>query len=382
MRYCFIWIVTWFIAPLAWSQEIGTVPATGKFSVGYEKFSLSAGPDEYTEETGDRRRLLIESWYPAAEAGSSRKPWASARMGQALGEDFPFPDNFEKTIQAQAWNDAAPAKGKFPVIIFSHGLSFPQTLYQSFHEDLASRGFIIFAVNHPHGASLIEYSDEDAVDMSAQPAFEDETERQAFLARNAQVWAQDLSAVIEALEKRSRPLFRHGDASRIAVVGHSMGGTAAGLMSQDPRIKAAIAMEGDVRDPRDEEYRGRLEVRAPFMHLIGGYNRLELETGDYEPGDNAPVYTVVINGTGHAYFSDLIHFYSAFADEDWRERHRYEVDPDRVIRISRDYIAAFLNVYLNDAEANVLLKPVGYAAKTDSPSAAGYAEAELSISVK
>lgn len=382
MRFAALLVAVFILAPSALGRDLSTAPADGQWAVGYGKFTLEAGPDEYTDAGDDRRKLLIETWFPAKAPGAEIKPWASEAMGAALSEGFPFPKGFEKQVSAHAWLDAEPADGRFPVVIFSHGLGFPVTLYQSFLEDLASRGYAVFAINHPHGVMLIEYPDGGALDMSARPKFDDETKRQAFLAQDAKTWSGDISAVIGALKARSNPMFRHTDASKVALLGHSLGGTAAGQMSRDKRVSAVVVMEGHVRDPSDENYRGTLAVEAPLLHLIGGYNRPAMETGAYMPGEDAPVFTAVVNGTGHAYFSDLIYFYSAFADADWHARHRYELDSDRVIRIARDYIAAFLDRYLKGEDANVLLQPVGYAARTDGPATAGYPEVDLSIAVK
>jgi dienelactone hydrolase len=178
------------------------------------------------------------------------------------------------------------------------------------------------------------------------------------------------------------PLSERLDKGRIATLGHSYGGSAAARITHDPRIKAAIIMEGAVRDPEDKESRGKLAVGAPLMHLIGGYNRLEHEGDQYLPAKAAPVYQVVINGTGHAYFSDLIYLYKHYAGDEWKARHRYEIEPARVLQISRDYIASFLDLYLNDGEPSVLLRPKSNADRVSSPMRSGYPEVDLSISVR
>ena len=100
-----------------------------------------------------------------------------------------------------------------------------------------------------------------------------------------------------------------------------------------------------------------MDVHHPLLHLIGGYNRLELEGDAYRPSEGNPVYQVVINGTGHAYFSDLIYIYRHYADAEWQRRHRFETEPHRVIQITRDYLSAFFGRYLGGEADNVLLAP-------------------------
>jgi hypothetical protein len=140
-------------------------------------------------------------------------------------------------------------------------------------------------------------------------------------------------------------------------------------------------MEGDVRETEDDNARGSINVSVPLFHLIGGYNRLELERASYLPGPNAPVLTAVIHGTGHAYFSDLIHFYRSYAEREWRVRHRYEIDPDRVIRISSDYLAAFFDWQLRDVTGSVLLRRRSYADRVEGPQQGGYPEVDLTIAI-
>jgi dienelactone hydrolase len=167
------------------------------------------------------------------------------------------------------------------------------------------------------------------------------------------------------------------DLTRIALLGHSLGASAAVQLTDDSRVKAVIALEGKLRVPEQAS----LTVRAPFLHLIGEYNRLELENRSYEPSDRSPVYQAVIAGTGHAYFSDLIAIYKSTAPPEWLARHRYELEPGRIIQITRDYVAAFLGRYLSDVEHS-LLHPTSYAARVDGPRAAGYAEVRLTIDTR
>jgi dienelactone hydrolase len=217
--------------------------------------------------------------------------------------------------------------------------------------------------------------------MSLWPHIEDENERQRMLARAADVWAADLSAVLDAISAGDLPIDVHVDSGRIGLAGHSLGGTAVGKLSRDDRIGGIVVMEGDVRQSDDEDARGSLRVRVPLLHLIGGYNRLELERRSYLPGTGAPVFTAVVRGTGHAYFSDLIHLYRAWADRDWRERHRYEVDPDRVIRIASDYMAAFFDWSLKGEPPGVLLRRPTLSERVAGPREGGYPEVDLSIAL-
>lgn len=366
---------------IANAQTRAPVAPYGERPIGYTSFTLESGLDELTPQPADRRRLLVEIWFPAEKPGTEPKPWASDSMGAALARGFPFPGGFQSDIKTHAWLDAKPVPVRVPVIVFSHGLSFPPTLYQSFFEDLASRGYAVLAVSHPHGAVMIEYPDGTRLGMALWPQLKDEGERQRMLAQTADRWAADLSVVIDSIRAGAIPGGPMLDSSRIALLGHSLGGTAVGKLSRDNRISAVAVMEGDVREMEDDKARGSINVSVPLLHLIGGYNRLELERASYLPGPNAPVLTAVIHGTGHAYFSDLIYFYRSYAKRDWRDRHRYEIDPDRVIRISSDYLAAFFDWQLRDVTGSVLLRRRSYADRVEGPQLSGYPEVDLTIAI-
>lgn len=379
-------LVVLIILPLdaaASDRELIVLPRPeGRHAAGYWRTTLVTPQlDALTSTPDDVRRLALEIWYPAAnDGGGTRKPYATDFVAAGLAEAFPLPPGFASAIVTHALNDAAPADGRFPVVLFSHGLSWPVSLYQAFTEDLASRGYVVVGVNHQHGTT-IDYEGGGHLGREAWPKIEDEAERQEMLASHLMVWQRDLRNVIDELARWTsgeapHPVVSKMDLNRLGVAGHSYGGSAAAALS-DPRVRAIGVMEAVVRNKA-----GHVQAAAPLLHLIGGYNRLELEGRSYRPSREAPVYQVVINGTGHAYFSDLIHIYRHYADDDWKQRHRYEVVPDRVIQIARDYLAAFFDQHLKGQPIHMLLEPRSYAARVEGPKQAGYPEVEISITVK
>jgi dienelactone hydrolase len=347
-------------------------PPEGPSAVGYWRTTLTTGSPE--------RTLLLECWYPAASAGGAAKRYATPAVEAALEKQFSLAPGWMAPVTVHAREGAAAQREASPVVLFSHGLSWPVTLYQSLTEDLASRGYVVIAVNHPGGAA-IDLGEGRMLPPEALPTFPDAAAEDAFLARWTAAWTDDLRAVLDQLPRfkasASSPLSARLDLGRIALLGHSLGASAAARLTEDPRVKAVAALEGRLR----EAGRTSLDVHVPFLHLIGEYNRLELEGRSYLPTAGAPVYQAVIAGTGHAYFSDLIAIYKSGAPPDWRARHRYELEPDRILQITRDYVAAFLGRYLSGAD-HPLLHPTSYAARVDGPRAAGYAEVRLTIDTR
>lgn len=336
--------------------------------------------DDLAGPPSSNRELLLQVWYPA-EGGSS-KPYAAPEVIDALAGQFGLPKNFGDSVVTHTSPMRKIQTGSFPLVVFSHGLSWPGILYQSLVEDIASRGYVVVVVTHPHGASITRYPDGRIVDMSRWPDLKDAKQEDELLARQAANWAADLRDVISLCftwnaSSPTNPVAGHLDVSRVVLMGHSLGGTAAAQALEDSRVTASVIFEGKARRDDGE----RQSVAKPLMHLIGGYNRLELEGSQYRMSGSGILYEVIVNGATHASFSDLIFVYKHFADANWLQRHRYEVEPERIIQITRDYIAAFLDRVLY-GKGSTLLQPVSYAARVDRPKTSGYPEVELQVTVR
>lgn len=147
----------------------GAAPTT-TYAVGVRQLSLSRGAD---------RPLPTTIWYPAR----------SKQRG------------------------AAPAIGRFPLVLFSHGLTGAPAAYEGLLTRLASAGFVVAAPAYPHtsaGASSFSL-----VDVLNQPA---------------DAW-HVIGAILQLDSKSGDPLAGHIEA-RVGIAGHSAGGyTTAGMLS-------------------------------------------------------------------------------------------------------------------------------------------------------
>jgi dienelactone hydrolase len=135
---------------------------------------------------------------------------------------FEFSRGPDRPLRTVVWSPVGT--GRFPLVLFSHGLhGSPERFAQSI-VDIAGAGFVVAAPAYPHTmAATATFS---AADMSNQPA--------------------DASAVISAVlaGELAERLLPH----RIGAVGHSAGGyTTAGLLadrSRDRRVRTAVVVAG------------------------------------------------------------------------------------------------------------------------------------------
>ncbi|MFW6078175.1 MAG: alpha/beta hydrolase family protein [Gemmatimonadota bacterium] len=307
------------------------------------------------DDPGDRRELLVEFWYPGRGSVGRAVPYLDPATQEMWVDRFGFPAGFVSEVSTHSMSGGPALDGRHPVLIFSHGLSWPSAMYQSFFEELASHGYVVAAITHPYGADVVVFPDGRRFDFAVVPErISTDTARERVLAEYVGTWAADVRFVADelvAIDSGRSPVAGHLDLDRVGVFGHSYGGSASALALDHPRIRAGLSMEGRVRDSTMRP----LHVPKPFMHMIGSYNRAEMVGTEYRAGDG-PYYEVVLDGVWHAMFSDLIYLYAHYADADWHERHRWEVSPRRGIRLMRELLLAFFGRHLL-GEDHVLLHP-------------------------
>ena len=131
--------------------------------------------------------------------------------------------------EAAPQRNARPARGRFPVVLFSHGLHGSPERYTPAAAVWASAGFVVALPAYPHTSK--ETPDYRRADIVNQPA--------------------DAAYVIDRIRRLGTlpgdPLRGRIDGDRVAAVGHSAGGyTTTGLFGagHDPRIRAGVVLAG------------------------------------------------------------------------------------------------------------------------------------------
>lgn len=335
------------------------------------------GPD-----SGGPRVLRISYWYPASETDRDPAPYMDRPTAATWVERHGFPEGFERKVRTHAREGAplAPGDSAWPLLLFSHGMSWPAAMYQSFFEELASHGYVIAAVDHTGYSDAIVFPDGRVAGFTAWSGSPDSEEaRRARLAFHMPTWIGDLRFALDAIERAGvagEPFFRSIAATGVGAFGHSYGGGAvARLMETDSRVVAAANLEGGAYGPDTLPF----VVGKPLLHVVAGYNATELLATEFEP-DDAPLYEVVVHGTFHSTFSDLIYLHAVKADAEWLWRHRFDLAPARALRIANDYLLAFFDRYVKGIEGSRAdLLHLRSSADLQSAGTHGYPEAELRL---
>src|ERR1035438_7718513 len=150
------------------------------------------------------RRLKIELWYPAIiPAGMRQDTVYESPMPHSPQPGVPV--TFQ--IAGKALRDAPPAAGqKFPLVVVSHGYPGSRTFLSYLTENLASKGYVVAAIDHT-----------DSVFGSLGPF-------QSTLLNRAADQIFTMNALCERSHQAGDFLNGLVDESKVAIVGYSMGG--------------------------------------------------------------------------------------------------------------------------------------------------------------
>jgi len=372
-------LAAWQGVPAAYSVPPVDAPELaprGRWAVGVRTLEIvnPGQPDilRFDKDSGKAplydRPLTIEIWYPATiPPGQEERVLYESTMPGTPAPDVP------KTflVPGKALRDAPPATGPlFPLVVVSHGYPGARTFLTWLTENLASKGYVVAAIDHT-----------DSV-FGQQRAFVS-----TLLNR-----AADQVFTIDTLSARSRDArdFLHGlvDPARVAIVGYSMGGygalatAGAGYsrqgasaraipggyfepwLSGNPQfagrrrdhIKALVAIAPWGAQPPNNNWdsQGLAGIRIPSLFIDGdqddvsGYEEgvrkafegavnserylLVFENARHNVGGNPPPPEALGKFTARAFFDELV----------WRK--------DRISAINQHFITAFLDLYLKGDE--------------------------------
>jgi predicted dienelactone hydrolase len=271
-----------------------------------------------TANAGDRRTVVVQFWYPAMPDGLGtrraqylgRTPEEADTVAAGVADYLGMPGlvlDGPTRARSHAVPDAAPAAGRFPVVLFSPGLGGVRTQNTAWAEELASLGYLVVGVDHPYDSAVVVFADGRAVPTRVAASGDREEDARRRLAWTT-VRASDLSFVLTQLGRLDRgeipgPLTGRLDTGRVAATGHSLGGAAAMQAAQrDPRFTAVINLDGGP-DPAQGPLR---QPVLALTHAVADHADAEylaalskiLERGA------ATSYRLTVPGSAHLTFTD------------------------------------------------------------------------------
>lgn len=292
------------------------------------------------------RELLVRFWYPASlkqpcELADYASPRVWSYFSHLLG--IPLP-----AVRTNSCLNAPVASGIHPVVVFTHGYTGTFTDYTFLFEDLASRGYIVASVNHTYEATATEFPDGRFV-TSVLGSYLDNTwrgdDKTLALAFSARL--QDLRFVVNQIQqintRNGNPFAGRLDLARIAIAGHSAGGTVAFLgLEKDSRFKAAVVLDGFLSS-RDIH-----PTKQAVLIIRAGRETDTIDHCELLRSLHGPHTFVNLSGAEHLAPSDAL----------WLARGAIAPGPmgtDVTLAGIRDYVAKFLDEHLREGSTHPFL---------------------------
>ena len=318
-----------------WSTRTPLPTPTGPFAVGVGALHFTDS-SRATSRSIRTRPLTVQLWYPAQPtSGTEFAPYVTepALLDAMLRDRYLDLDSatmrawtrMRLAARRNARPAAVPDARGWPVLVLSHGMGVARMHYSALAQELASHGYVVFAIDHPIGGftlapdgrllrpgiDSLHYAERPIVNAVRDWAIDD-----AFVLRSATALLSQPSASLVTLAI---------DTTRAGVVGHSLGGAAALQACRAPSPFVACAdMDGapfgDIETlgvgkptlvllsepdrrhqppPRDSAEAAR---RQRFTAM--GRERDSTWSAICALQHGAPCAVVKLRGTGHFSFSD------------------------------------------------------------------------------
>lgn len=369
---------------------------TGRYDVGQVDLHLvDEDREDPWADDGRPRELMTTVWYPARPRGGEPAPYLSTAMADWYTSELERLEIARDAVDlagiASPGRAGAPATGRpssVPVLLYSPGHTRSRQEATAVVAELASQGYAVVTVDHPHEAEVVEFPDGRVVG-SRLPWDEwsgTEIRRAAVGTRVA-----DLSFVLDSLadlSARENPdaadrrlparLATVLDVSRVGAFGHSLGGfTAAEAMLVDERVDAGVDLDGSIAyHVGDEEWADvtTAGLDRPFLLMGAGNPSRDAPHNsrhapdwrmfrDASTGDSLELFLPEGAHFGYSDYQWLVPQVDAALRPDsavWEEAVVGSVgtiDPERSLAAQRAYVTAFFEEYLRGEEQPLLDGP-------------------------
>jgi dienelactone hydrolase len=216
--------------------------------------------ERITKDPADKRNVIVQAWYPTepdAKGTHSRYLDGMDDPPAKIGVVPSFLFRHYDQIDTHGIMDAPISRvhKQWPVVIFLTGYGGTRAVYSSLSAGLASYGYVVLTIDHPYEAPIVELAN-GKIATTIEDFPKGYPDRTKFMKGRLDIRIADVQFVINQLGRQtSSPdnFFPTLDQSRIAIVGHSLGGASAAVaMAHDLRIKAAANIDGTLYDELPE----------------------------------------------------------------------------------------------------------------------------------
>ncbi|HEX3052141.1 MAG TPA: hypothetical protein VHP83_15890 [Aggregatilineaceae bacterium] len=361
-KVCFIFLLMLSLLPFpAQAQDsFQMVSPSGPYRIGRTAFQWvdESREEVHTEEEGDFRELLVEAWYPAAPTADAQfGPYMEPDMAALFAAQVGQPAETVSAILSNAYPDAPLADDlvTYPVVVFDPGFSPAPRQYSVIIEELASHGYVVFAVSHPYVTTVTVFPDGRVIEpINSNRLSTLWAPRDIYDGEFEDVWVPDTTFVLDQIEalNDSDPRFAGRlETSRIGMVGHSQGArTVSEVCLRDARCVAAVNLDGN-RSAAVE-----FKLTKPYMLLLAD-NGVAAFANTYQFGLEAMAsdfYVLMIPQTNHMSFEDSVFWVPVVSGT----TDAAGVESAQIVLLDyREYIRAFCDQYVRDLTDPLLEGP-------------------------
>lgn len=372
------------LAALAQASLVAPAPS-GPHAVGRTAVTWTDAGRRDPVDSMRARTIPGWIWYPAARSSDGARPsevalagaWGEVRAEASARKIGPAAAGAMRTLRVHATTGApwAPEVARAPVVVFAPGNGWLPTDYAALVEDLASHGYVVLGVASPGLADVVRLDDGAVVRkvLGHGPAIVTDQ-------RHAHADVLHVLADLARMDADASSIV-HGrlDLTRVAAVGHSLGGTTALVAAaRDTTVRAAVNLDGDamgvVLDVRPMQPLLLVSHEVPPMDEAPprdstwreltrqGLERSERRrTAEWAAISSSSVQArrLRIAGLRHLHFTDAALAAHLVEGPDLRFMRWGTIDGAHGLRVVADIVRAFLDHVLHGRAADPLLTTPG-----------------------
>jgi predicted dienelactone hydrolase len=302
------------VAPFALLVPVPVLPApTGSFAVGTEIYRwVDASRDEPAiQNPSDKRNVIAQAWYPAQAPGRDRSVYMDGLANlptKVTGLPSFVLWGYDRIITHATLNAEISTQKLWPVVILSPGFGAPRAFYTGLAAELASRGYVVLALDHPYESAITQLADGTiATRIDTSPR--DVDARDAWMAEQLNVRTLDVHFALDQLVQGAGRLKDHVDLSRVIAAGHSFGGATAVAAGRDSRIAAVANIDGTPYGELPVLQRPLLLLQSDYAVTTHGESFMTRNKHLLER-TSAPAWRYEVLRANHVMFMDIPRFFA------------------------------------------------------------------------